>query len=123
MKCRLVAGQILVQSENIGGHSTRNSALFRFHKNIIIIETYRRLVGDLSETHRRQIYLIGDPSETDMSDRRPMGDRHASLETRRRPTCLSRDQNALSKTHRRPISLIGDQHVSSETHSKTDMSH
>ena len=46
------------------------------------------------------IIIIGDPSETDMSDRRP---RHASLE--------------MDMPHRRPTFLIGDRH----TPNKTDM--
>ena len=56
-------------------------------ENIIII-------GDISETHRRPTFLIGEPLETDMSDRRPIGDRHACSETNmpdRRPTCLIGD--------------------------------
>ena len=48
----------------------------------------RTPIGDISETHRRH---IGDPSETDMPDQRP---RNTSSETDmpveklRRPTCL-----------------------------------
>ena len=42
-----------------------------FTKILLLSEINRRPIGDLSETYRR---LIGDPLETDMSDRRPNGD-------------------------------------------------
>ena len=54
----------------------------RVHEKLLLLETYRRpirdisktywrLIGDLSETYRRP---IGDISETDMPDRTPIGD-------------------------------------------------
>ena len=52
----------------------------------------------------KNIIIIGNPSETNMPDRRPS---HASLETQWRPTCLIGD---LDMFHRRP------RHASSETH-------
>ena len=72
---------------------------------------YRRPIGNLSEPHRRPTCLIGDPSETDMLDRRPVGDWHVWLETHQRPTCLIRDRHASSETnmpHWRPTCFIGD---------------
>ena len=60
----------------------------------------------LSETYRR---LIGDPSETDLPHRRPIGDRHASSETdmpHRRPTCFIGDRHASSETHKKYISCL-----------------
>ena len=78
-----------------------NQPLKRVHENIIII-------GDLSETHRRPKFLIGDPSETNMPDRRPIRDRHASSDSHRRPTFLIGDQPATVETHWRRTCLIGD---------------
>ena len=89
----------------------------------------RNIGLQLLETYRRP---IGDLSETDMPDRRPIGDRHAWPENNRRPTCLIgdlsktemphrrpiRDRHASLETnmsHRRPTCLIGAQHVSSGT--------
>ena len=95
---------------------------YEFTKILLLSETYRRPIRDLSETHRRPTCFIGDPSETDMPHRRPtclIGDQHASSETdmpHQRPTCLIGDP---SETHRRPTCLIRDRHASSET----DMSH
>ena len=48
-----------------------------------------------------------------MPNRRPIGDRHASSETHRRPTCLIGDP---SETHWGPTCLIGEKYASSETH-------
>ena len=68
--------------------------LIEFTKILLLSETNRRptcLIGDLNMLHRRP----GHPSlETDMSDRRPVGDRHAQsktdmlVETHRRQACL-----------------------------------
>ena len=81
---------------------------FEFTKILLLSETYRRPIRDLSETHRRPTCFIGDPSETDMPHRRPMGDRPASSETHRRPTCLIGDPSETDMPHRRPTCLIGD---------------
>ena len=54
---------------------------------------YRRAIRDPSETLYRPACLIGD---IDMLHRRPIGDRHAPLET----TCMIKDHDML---HRRPI--------------------
>ena len=56
-----------------------------FTKILLLLETYQRPIGDLSETHRRPTfligdstcfirptYLIGDPSEIDMPHPRPI---------------------------------------------------
>ena len=54
-------------------------------------ETHLRPRYATSETdrlHRRPTCLIGDPSQTDMTDWRPITDRHAWLETHHRPTWL-----------------------------------
>ena len=95
-----------------------NGSLKRVLENIIIIE-------DLFETHRRPFR----DSETNMPDWRPVGDRHASLVTHRRPTCLIGNPSETDMPHRRPTFLIKvpletnmsdwrpnrDRHVSSET--------
>ena len=79
---------------------------------------YRRPIGDLSKTYWRS---IGDPWENNMPDQRPIGARHASLETDMPhwgPTCLIGDRHASLETdmpHQRPKCLIGDQHASLET--------
>ena len=78
----------------------------------------RRPLGDQHdslETHWRPTCLIGDPTETNMSDQRPIGDPSETqviLETNWRPKCQIGERHAWSETHR-------DQHVSSET----DMPH
>ena len=46
------------------------------------------------------IIIIGDPTETDISDRRPIGDRHAVLKNHRRP------RHASSETHLKPTCPI-----------------
>ena len=61
------------------------------------------------------------PSETNMPDQRPVGDRHATLETDMphwRPTCHIGDQHASTETdmpHWRPMR---DQHAYSEIHQR-----
>ena len=60
----------------------------RVHENIVII-------GDPSETDmpdRRPTWLLGDQSETDMPDWRPVGDE----------TCLIRDPLETNMPHWRP---------------------
>ena len=108
--------------------ATRNE----FTKILLLSETYRRPIEDPSETHRRPTCFIGDPSETDMPHRRPIGDQHVSSEIHQRPTCLIGDRLASSETPRRPTYFIGDpsetdmphrrsiedQHASSETHGR-----
>ena len=74
------------------------------YENIIII-------GVSSETSRRP---IGDPSETDLPDRRFIRDRHAWSETNRRPTCLIGDRHASSETDMSDWRPIRDTWVSSE---------
>ena len=57
---------------------------------------------------------IGDPSETDNSDRRPIVDRHAPSETNmpyQRPTCSIGYRHARLENHKRPTCPIGDRHV------------
>ena len=71
---------------------------------------YRRPIKDLLETY---MYLIGDPSETKMPDRRPIGDQHAWSETCWRLTCLIRDPLETILPDQRPV---GDQIAWSETH-------
>ena len=46
---------------------------------------------------------FGDPSETHMPLRRPIGDRHASSENNRRLTCLIGDLSKTDMPQRRPI--------------------
>ena len=95
-----------------------NIQLDEFTKILLLSETYRRPIGDLLETHGRP---IGHPSEIDMPHQRPIRDRHASLETHQRPTCLIGDRHASLETgmpYRRPTCLIKDRHASSETHKK-----
>ena len=83
--------------------------IIEFTKLLFLSETYRKPIGDPSETdipHRRPTSLIGDQhpsSETDMPQRRPIGDQHASVETHRRPTCLSGDPSETKMPHRKPI--------------------
>ena len=111
----------------------------RVQENIITIgelsETHRRPIRDPLETHRRPTFLIGNPLETVIPDRRPIRDRHAWSETHRRPTCLIgdtsktdmpdqrplEDWHASSETHRRPTCLIGGRHASSGTDPRQDM--
>ena len=72
----------------------------RVHENIIII-------GDPSKTHQKP---IGDPSQTNMHDRRT---RHASSETympHRRLTSLIGDPSETDILHRRQTCPIQDQH-------------
>ena len=60
---------------------------FRVYENIIII-------GDLSETHRRPRHAS---SETDMPDRRPIGDLEIINWS---PTCLMGDPSKTNMSHR-----------------------
>ena len=56
----------------------------------------------------RPTCLIGDQLESNIPDRRPVGDQHASSETHQRPKCLIKEQHASSETHWRLTCLIGD---------------
>ena len=83
--------------------------IYEFTKILLLSETYRRPNRDPSQTHRRPTCLIGDPSETDMPDRRPIGDQNSRSETHPRPTCLIGDLYVSSENdmpHRRPTCLI-----------------
>ena len=79
-------------------------------------EIHRRPIGDQhvwSEIHWRPTFLIGDSSETDMSDRRFIGYRHAWSEIHRRPTCLIGDPSDTNMLDRRSI---GDRHALHDSH-------
>ena len=85
--------QILTSWENRDGLAESIFNYFNeFTKILLLSETHRRPIGNILE---------GDPSETDMPDRRPIGDLNM---LHQRPTCLIRDLDML---HQRPT-CIGD---------------
>ena len=97
-----------------------------FPKILCLTKTYQRPIWV-----RRPSYLIGDPYEFKMPDRRPtclIGERSAWSKTDmplRRLTCLFGDWNASLETEmplRRLTCLFGDRHASSKTHWRSGMS-
>ena len=79
-------------SNNTWSKLARNNVVQpEFTKIFLLLETYRRHIGDPSETDMPDQRPFGDPSETDMSHWRPpclIGDQHVWSETHWRPTCL-----------------------------------
>ena len=67
----------------------------------LVIEVFFGVNISLIKRGSENIVIIGDPLETDMSDWRLIGDRHASSE--------------IDMPQQRPTSMIGDQLASSET--------
>ena len=74
---------------------------------------FRRPIRDLLETHRRPTCVIGDPSQINMPDWRPISDQHATSETDmsdRRPILVGKTYISYGS----PIRHVGLQWVSDE---------
>ena len=82
-----------------------------FTKTLLLLETNRRPIGDKLETHQRQTCLIGDSSETVMSDQRPtclIRDQPVWSEIRQRLSCFIWDPSETDMPHQRPTCLSRD---------------